>query len=155
MQSFDPESSADASGATSVIVVGVDGSQASKDALRWAARPARLTSAELRVIMAWRQPVSYGYTAEYSDVDFEAEALTLLGQIVDEVIGTGDSLPIRRETRQGHPAQVLVAESEGADLLVVGSRGHGAFAGMLLGSTSQHCVQHATVPVTVVDHGTN
>ncbi len=133
-------------------MVGVDGSEASKDALRWAARQARLTSAELRVLMAWRQPVTYGYVADYEDVDFEAEARTRLDQVIDEVLGADDSLPIKRETAQGHPVEVLIAASGEADILVVGSRGHGAFAGMLLGSTSQHCVQHAKVPVAVIRH---
>jgi nucleotide-binding universal stress UspA family protein len=62
----------------------------------------------------------------------------------------GASAPVTRRLEQGHPAIALVAASERAQLLVVGSRGHGAFAGMLLGSVSQHCVQHAHCPVVVI-----
>ena len=57
-----------------IIVVGVDGSEASKDALAWAAEQARVTSAELLAITAWRPPTTYGYPADYSDVDFEIDA---------------------------------------------------------------------------------
>ena len=57
---------------------------------------------------------------------------------------------MRRHVAEGHPAGVLLAQVEGADMLVVGSRGHGGFTGMLLGSVSQHVVAHAPCPVVVV-----
>ena len=135
-----------------IIVVGVDGSEASKDALAWAAEQARVTSAELLAITAWRPPTTYGYPADYSDVDFEIEARKKLEQIVEEVLGTEPSVPLVMRVAEGHPAQILVDAAEGAGLLVVGSRGLGAFAGMLLGSTSQHCVQRSTTPVVVIHH---
>jgi nucleotide-binding universal stress UspA family protein len=94
---------------------------------------ARLTSAELLAITAWRPPVTYGYPVDYSDVDFESEARKNLEQIVEEVLGTEPSVPMVTRVAEGHPAQVLVDAAEGASMLVVGSRGLGAFAGMLLG----------------------
>jgi nucleotide-binding universal stress UspA family protein len=135
-----------------IIVVGVDGSEASKDALAWAAEQARVTSAELLAITAWRPPTTYGYPVDYSDVDFEIEARKKLEQIVGEVLGAEPSVPLVMRVAEGHPAQILVDAAEGAGLLVVGSRGLGAFAGILLGSTSQHCVQHAQTPVVVIRH---
>jgi nucleotide-binding universal stress UspA family protein len=135
-----------------IIVVGVDGSAVSKDALAWAAGQARLSSAELLAITAWRPPVTYGYPLDYSDVDFESAARKKLEQIVEEVLGAEPSVAVVTRVAEGHPAQVLVDAAEGASLLVVGSRGLGAFAGMLLGSTSQHCVQHAPTPVVVIRH---
>ncbi|GAB3971579.1 universal stress protein [Actinoallomurus acanthiterrae] len=138
--------------AGSVIVVGVDGSEPSKDALRWAARQAQLTGAELRVVRAWRQPVSYGFPADYADADFEGDAREDLDQILEDVLGGEPRISVTAHVVEGHPAQVLIETADGADLLVVGSRGHGAFAGMLLGSVSAHCAHHATCPVLVVRH---
>lgn len=134
------------------IVVGVDGSESSKDALRWAAGQALLTGAELHAVIAWRPPITYGYPADYTDVDFEADARKKLETVADEVLGPNPPVPVRIRVAEGHPAPVLIEAARGADLLVVGSHGHGMFAGMLLGSTSQHCVQHATTPVVVIRH---
>jgi len=132
------------------VVVGIDGSAASKDALAWAARQARLTSAELHAVIAWWPPVTYGYLPDYSDADFESDARKVVEEVVDEVLGTDAAVAVTTQVVEGHPAPVLVDAAKEADLLVVGSRGHGAFAGMLLGSTSQHCVQHATTPAVVI-----
>ena len=135
-----------------VIDVGVDGSQASKDALRWAAKQAELTDAELHAVIAWRLPTTYGWAPDYFDVDFAAEARKTLEAVVVDTLGGAPSVPLSTSVIEGHPAAVLVAASQAADLLVVGSRGHSAFTGMLLGSVSQHCVQHATCPVLVFRH---
>jgi nucleotide-binding universal stress UspA family protein len=132
------------------IVVGVDGSPASKEALRWAARQAVLTQANLDVVIAWRPPVTYGYAVEISDADFEGRARETLDSLVSEVLGPNVPTTVRTSVTEGHPAPALIEAARGADLLVVGSRGHGAFSGMLLGSTSMHCVHHATCPVLVV-----
>ncbi|HET9171261.1 MAG TPA: universal stress protein [Actinospica sp.] len=134
---------------TPFIVVGVDGSASSRDALRWAARQARLTGAELHAVCAWDFPATYGWAPDYSDVDLAAQARKDLDATIAEVLGAAPAV-VRVE--RGHPAAVLVDSSLGADLLVVGSRGHGAFAGMLLGSVSQHCAQHALCPVLIVRH---
>jgi nucleotide-binding universal stress UspA family protein len=134
------------------IVVGVDGSEASAEALRWAAGQAEQTGARLQVITAWRQPVPYGVPVDYSDVDFEKEARRKAETVLAEVLGSEPVVPVETQVSEGHAAPILVDAARGADLLVVGSHGHGAFVGMLLGSTSQHCAQHASCPIVIVRH---
>ncbi|KUN80601.1 hypothetical protein AQJ66_26010 [Streptomyces bungoensis] len=143
-----------ASGGRQVIVVGVDGSAASEDALRWAARQAGLTGAGLRVVTAWRLPVMYGYPPDYSGAGYQDRARAALDAAIGRVLGPAPRPSVDARVEEGHPAQVLLAAARGADLLVVGSRGHGAFTGMLLGSTARHCVDHAPCPVLVVPPGT-
>ncbi|MGE5292096.1 MAG: universal stress protein [Micromonosporaceae bacterium] len=130
------------------VVVGVDGSEESRLALRWAFEYGQMKGAPVEVVSAWRIPPSYGWGVSYDDVNLEKRAQETLEDTVRDVLG--DSAPVTRRLEQGHPAIALVAASERAQLLVVGSRGHGAFAGMLLGSVSQHCVQHAHCPVVVI-----
>lgn len=134
------------------IVVGVDGSETSADALRWAAGQAELTGGRLHVITAWHRPVTYGDPADYSDVDFEKEARRKAATVLGEVLGTQPAVPVDTQVIEGHAAPALVGAARQADLLVVGSHGHGAFVGMLLGSTSQHCAQHASCPIVIVRH---
>jgi nucleotide-binding universal stress UspA family protein len=133
------------------IVVGVDGSPSSKAALRWAIRQAGLTGAEVEAVTAWRYPTGYGM-APISDgtVDFEGDAGKTLAEALAEVSGLAPDVMACPRVIEGHPADVLLREARGADLLVVGSRGHGGFAAALLGSVSQHCVQHAPCPVLVL-----
>lgn len=133
-----------------VIVVGVDGSESSKEALRWAARQAELTGDDLRVIMSWEIP-SMAYWAPLPEgLDFDKETRVALHQAVTDVLGDNPRVAVTEVVREGHPAPVLLAESSTAELLVVGSRGHGEFTGMLIGSVSEHCVTHASCPVVVV-----
>ncbi len=133
------------------IVVGVDGSESSKEALRYAARQAGLTGAGVEAVIAWQYPAFYGWAPPYpDDFDLAQIAERALTETIDQVLGP--DLPARLRTRvlEGHAAQVLVEVSAGADLLVVGSRGYGPLADMLLGSVSTYCVHHAHCPVTVV-----
>ena len=136
------------------IVVGVDGFESSKAALRWAIRQAKLTGAEVEAVTAWSYPSGYGW-APFSEgaVDFEGDAGKILVEALAEVSGIAPDVVVEPLVVHGHAADVLVRAAEGADLLVVGSRGHGGFAGMLLGSVSQHCVQHARCPVLVLRDG--
>lgn len=135
------------------IVVGVDGSEPSKEALRWAARQARFTGARVRAVMAWEYPTSFGWAPPYpSEFDPESDTRKALEATVEEALGTDDSAAVKMVVVEGHPAKVLLEAAKGADLLVVGCRGHGAFSGMLLGSVSQHCMTHASCPVMVI-HG--
>ena len=130
------------------VVVGVDGSEESRLALRWAFEYSQMSGAPLEAVIAWKIPASYGWPTSYDDVDLEKRAQETLQETVRDVLG--ESAPVTRRLAHGHPAIALVAASEHAQLLVVGSRGHGAFTGMLLGSVSQHCVQHAHCPVVVI-----
>lgn len=131
------------------IVVGVDGSEGSKEALRWAARQAELTGAKLRLVMAWESTSIPFYAPLMDGFDLESDTRKTIEGMVQEVLGRpGPDVEIAAV--EGSPASTLVNEARGADLLVVGSRGRGEVAGTLLGSVSQHCVTHARCPVVVV-----
>jgi nucleotide-binding universal stress UspA family protein len=133
------------------IVVGVDGSEGSKHALRWAARQAGLTGAGLEVINAWDYPATFGWAPiPPQDYDLPGYAQKSLSAAIDEVFGSETPASLRTRVVQGHAAEILVEASEGAELLVVGSRGYGGFADLLLGSVSTYCVHHAHGPITVV-----
>ncbi|MFI6928625.1 universal stress protein [Nonomuraea spiralis] len=133
-----------------LIIVGVDGSEASTGGLRWAAQQAQLTGATLKVIRAWQFPHQYGFPVDYGDVDFEEVARQETQQAIDQVIGSTPPFQLVVETVHSPAAPALIDASHDADLLVVGSHGSGAFARMVLGSVSLHCVGHAACPVVVV-----
>ncbi|MDR3648705.1 MAG: universal stress protein [Acidimicrobiales bacterium] len=136
------------------IVVGVDGSLSSHRTLRWAARQAKLTGASLQVVTCWEYPTSYGWAPPYpADFDPGGDAKRILEVTVAEALGDDPGIDIDLTVVEGRPAPVLLDAARGASLLVVGSRGHGEFTGMLLGSVSEHCVGHARCPVTVVRDG--
>jgi nucleotide-binding universal stress UspA family protein len=141
----------------SLIVVGVDNSEGARAALRFALDEAKLRQATLRAVHSWQ----FGYIgglgiegyapvvgADLSDLRSAAEAV--LDATLHEAVPDADGLVIERRVVEGSPATVLVDESRNADLLVVGSRGHGGFAGLLLGSVSQQCAHHAECPVVIV-----
>jgi len=138
------------------IVVGVDGSESSRAALRWAYDEAASHGASLTVVTAWHPPPlpqisPYGSLPPGGYFDQpKHNALALLDGLT---AGLGDKRPrvdVRTVVEEGNPVQVLIEQSAGADLVVVGSRGHGGFAGMLLGSVSHHLVAHSNCPVVVV-----
>jgi nucleotide-binding universal stress UspA family protein len=135
---------------STTIVVGVDGSEASRDALRWAAQQAALTGAQLRVVMSWYIPTSAYWLPMPEDIDAEKATRDILDRTLHETLGDTPTISVSTVVAEGHPAPVLIDQSQDADLLVVGSRGHGEFTGMLLGSVSEHCVSHAGCPVVVV-----
>lgn len=143
--------------AKGVIVVGVDNSAGAKAALRFAVGEASLRQATLRAVHSWQ----YGYIgvsglegfspAVGADLgDLRRTAEVELDATLHDALGDVDGVPIERRVVEGAPATVLLDESRHADLLVVGSRGHGGFAGLLLGSVSQQCAQHAACPVVIV-----
>ena len=139
---------------TGRIVVGVDGSEPSKDALRWAKKQADATGAELVAVAAWSYPVaSYptlaGYVPMGDALDMESESRVALEQVVKETLGDA---PVTLTVVEGHPANAIVDAATGASLVVVGCRGHGGFVGAMLGSVSQHVVSHAPCPVVVIRH---
>jgi nucleotide-binding universal stress UspA family protein len=132
-----------------VIVVGVDNSDAAKAALRFGLEEARLRRARLRAVHAIGSFGSYPSLAVDVSVVHRA-AEELIDNATSEVAAEGEDVEIERAVVEGAPGAVLVEESRGADLLVVGSRGHGGFAGLLLGSVSQQCAHHAECPVVIV-----
>lgn len=134
------------------IVVGVDGSQQSRRALVWAARVAQATGAAIDAVIAWHYPVSYGWSYTAGEWNPENDARKCLEEAIDAVFVDGRPPRLNVEVREGLPAKVLLDASRHATLLVVGSRGHGGFAGLLLGSVSASCAEHAACPVLVV-HG--
>jgi nucleotide-binding universal stress UspA family protein len=136
------------------IVVGVDGSDSSKAALRWAIRQAKLTGGSVDAVIAWRFPPSYGW-APYPDgtPDLEGTAKSTLIAALAEVSGVEPEVPVRPVVTEGHAAEALLHAARGADLLVVGSRGHGGFTSALVGSVSLQCVLHAHCPVLVFRDG--
>jgi nucleotide-binding universal stress UspA family protein len=132
------------------IVVGVDGSAPSKAALSWAVEQGRRTGAVVEALIAWEFPATYGYPVPVSDVNWEQLAKQAVSDAVADVADDAEPVKISYKVVEGNAAQVLLDESAEADLLVVGNRGHNGFVEALLGSTSQHCVHHATCPVVVI-----
>ena len=132
------------------IVIGVDGSLASLQALRWAARQAELTGAELHAVTAWSIPTTYGWIPSVADYDWVGHAREVQDHAIREALDETRAGRVRRDIVEGHPARALLRCAAGADLLVVGSRGLGEFSGLLLGSVAQHVVAHAPCPVLVV-----
>jgi nucleotide-binding universal stress UspA family protein len=138
--------------AEKLVVVGVDGSDESVAALRWAGEYAGPAGARLRAILAWHYPAPVGP----APVGVAPQAVTeevrqnMVTALAEAVTAASPGVPVDQVVEYGHPVQVLVEASREADLLVVGRRGHAAITGMLVGSVSIHCVTHAHCPVVVV-----
>jgi nucleotide-binding universal stress UspA family protein len=138
-----------------LVVVGVDGSAESVAALAWAARYGSASGARVRALLAWHYPGAVGGPPiEKAPESVHAQTEQQMRATLDEAVAKAcpGEAPAGVETSivYGHPAQVLIDASKEADLLVVGSRGHGAWHGMLVGSVSIHCVTGASCPVVVV-----
>lgn len=135
-----------------LIVVGVDGSPASLDALRWAAKQAELTGNKIEAVTTWQFP------NEFDEIFFDDNTTTWsepAERRLDESLteaGIGDNVAVDKTVVNGHPVEVLLERCADAELLVVGSRGRGGFAGLLLGSVSSSVMHHAGCPVVVVRH---
>jgi len=137
------------------IVVGVDGSDASKDALRWAVEDARARGAEVVALHAYEVPVPAPHAVPSSPVDLPAlvaeahdSAQQFVTSVVDEVVGNAVTVDVAPIAVEDAPAKALLDVSRDADLLVVGSHGHG-LSGLFLGSVSLECAQHAACPVVI------
>lgn len=141
---------------TNTIAVGIDGSPSSAHALRWALDHARERGGRVRAITAWTPPptsFSPGLPTVTPSSPREA-AESVLDQVLASVVDGADASRVDKEVVEGPPAKVLIEHSKDVDLLVVGSRGIGGFAGLLLGSVSQQVSQHASCPVVVMRDGT-
>lgn len=135
------------------IVAGVDGSPSSIEALKWALKQAELTDSTVEAVIAWHWPVmvgGYAWAPVLETTDFAGIAGKTLAAAVTSAIGADDRWRVTEIVKEGDAAQILIEQAEGADLLVVGSRGHGGFTEALLGSVSQHCVHHARCPVVII-----
>lgn len=134
------------------IVVGVDGSPLSVEALKWAARLQPMLGGPITAIAAWHLPTSGAAFAQYPGIEWnpEQDAAAVLEAALTEAYGGQRPGGLTARTIEGRPAQVLVEASRGAAMLVVGSRGLGGFMGMLLGSVSRACAEHAACPVMVL-----
>ena len=131
------------------IVVGVDGSVHSHRALAFAAEEAKLRGATLHVIHSWTFPPPVPGTDGLPHADLQASAELVLDEAI-ATLGANLGIEVQREIANELPAQALITASQGADMLVVGSRGRGGFKGLLLGSVSQQCAHHARCPIVIV-----
>jgi nucleotide-binding universal stress UspA family protein len=140
------------------FVVGVDGSEDSKEALRWAANEARERGGVVHAILVWQVP-SMALIGPYVPPDLHAitkrAAETTLAACLAAVADDLAGVPVHSDAIEGVTTQVLEAASEKADLLVVGSRGHGKVSRIILGSVSKHLSVHAPCPVVVVPRRQN
>jgi len=140
------------------IVVGVDGSACGAEALTWALRQAVLLGARVDAIACWQPPTmafAAGFGAYVDGATYDLTGPT--GEVLDKAVAASvgdvpgaEALDVRAQVLESYPARALLAAAAGADLLVVGSRGHSELGAMLLGSVGLHCVTHARCPVVVV-----
>ena len=137
------------------IVVGVDGSPSSRAALRWAVRQAALTGGTVDAVTAWQVPMVLRtstwapiYVDEMSSL--EEDARKTLDAVVSDEVEPADRHRVTARVVNGRPAEVLLEAAAGADLLVVGSRGHGSLAEALLGSVGHYCAHHSHCPVLIM-----
>jgi nucleotide-binding universal stress UspA family protein len=138
------------------IVVGIDGSEAAKNALRWALEEARLRSAKIVAVHAWEAPPAMPEPGPAPGFDLvgilpevEEAGERLVKAVVEEVVGDDSDVTVEPVAIQGPAASVLVEAARDADMLVVGSRGHGGFTALLLGSVSQQLAHHAPCPLLI------
>ena len=135
------------------IVVGVDGSEHGERALDWAVKEAGFRGARLRLVAAWHLPPTvYSGPGYIPTVGTRESFEQFASELVDAAATRARDAGVEADAvvREGQAAEVLVEEAADADMLVVGSRGHGGFAGLLLGSVSAQCAHHAVCPLVVV-----
>lgn len=151
-----------------MIVVGVDGSEASDKALRWALAEAKLRGVSVRAVSVYDPPQTpaavplAGGAGAFApaglDEDVErlraasaAAAKRVLGDAVERMGEEATAgVEIEADAVEGSPTEVLIDAGRSAELLVLGSRGRGGFVGLLLGSVSQQCAQHPPCPVLIL-----
>lgn len=142
----------------STIVVGIDGSVGSVEALKFAIAEARLRKAKLKAVTAWTLTYVAAPIGMMAPIDealipeLQENAKAVLEKALADALGPEPDVEIEKAVLEGTPAQVLVDAAQGADLLVVGTRGHGGFTGLLLGSVSQQTAHHAPCPIVIVPH---
>ena len=131
------------------IVVGADGSDQSKAAMDWAIEESRLRGGEVQALTAWNFPyVSDALGTAWDYEIFQKDAQAILEAELERV--KDQDVAITGRIVEGNAASALIEASKAADLIVVGSRGHGGFTGMMLGSVSHQTIHHAHCPVLVI-----
>jgi nucleotide-binding universal stress UspA family protein len=143
---------------TGRILVGVDGSEGSLRALRWAAEEAALRGAVVVAAAVWQSPYDYllgsaGYYVPVDEGELVKAARDTLAKAIATVAAEHPDVRIEPLVVEGDPAETLCEQADNADLLVVGSRGHGAFGELLLGSVSSKCAHHCRRPVLIIPKG--
>jgi nucleotide-binding universal stress UspA family protein len=138
------------SNASPTIVVGVDGSEDSLQALRWAAHHALLTGGKVRAVTGWEVPATIVLSPTYTEADYARDAQETLQRSVRDALGPDPGVPVVTQLVQDRPARALVNEAEQADLLVIGRHGRGELPGVHLGTVASYCIHHAPCPVVVV-----
>lgn len=131
------------------IVVGIDGSEESVTALRRAIRIANALNASIEAVSSWRLPSGYATVGEYEYSPLD-DANAILSGAAKSVFGAQAPAWFTTATFEGNAADVLIEQSRGAEMLIVGSRGHGGIAGVLLGSVSAMCAEHAHCAVLII-----
>jgi nucleotide-binding universal stress UspA family protein len=138
------------------IVVGIDGSDSSKDALGWAVEEARLRRAEVVAVHAWEAPPPVPELGPGPAVDvvailpqLEEAAAKVAASIVAEVVGDDPDVKVEPVALEGPAAAVLIDSAADAEMIVVGSRGRGGFVSLVLGSVSHQVATHAPCPVLI------
>ena len=134
------------------IVVGVDGFESSKAALRWAIHQAGLTGAVVEAVTAWHVPAGTGWVPMADMPDYQEDAFTILAEAVAGMCTIDPEVQVCPRVVEGRAGQVLVDAADGAELLVVGSRGHRGLTEALFGSVGQYCANNASCPVVIM-HG--
>jgi len=134
------------------IVVGVDGSESSLQALRWARHLAEPAGTKIEAITTWQAPVGWNDGVWIDIGSPRSTAEEIVGDAVRAVYGDASANGVTTTVVPGSPAATLIEAGKTAAMIIVGSRGHGGFAGLLLGSVSSAVAEHATCPVLVV-HG--
>jgi nucleotide-binding universal stress UspA family protein len=139
-----------------MIVVGIDGSEGSEKALRFAAGEAALRKRGLRIVAAWHVPTSiytHGFVVSPEiESELEASARAAAERQAANALQEHPEVISELLVCNQLPADALIQQSKEAEMLVVGSRGLGGFRGLMLGSVSQQCAQHARCPVVIVPH---
>ena len=135
------------------IVVGVDGSEHSNASLRWAVEEAQAHGAEIIAVFVWQMPF-LGMPGAFDRDEMEELSKKFLNETLAQVLPQ-EQVPTTKLVAHGDVSESLIEASKGADLLVLGSRGRGGFAGLMLGSVSSECVQHASCPVVVIKRPTS
>lgn len=136
------------------VVVGVDGSPASLNAVVWATHEAKLRNSEIEILHSWSMPFVVDPMAMmpmmFPVEEMVTDAKKVVAAAAEIVTGIDPKVQVSTRIERGSASEHLITAGKSADLLVVGSRGHGGFAGLLLGSVAQQVANHATCPVVIV-----